>query len=241
MNKQTRSLEYIKRQAKKIKIELNISHTQALQLMAKKNGYSNWIHCQRILSKDHINEVPAVEEVEKLSFTNWLKKQKNRDSPLGDLAIDMLKCKDWPSYNNLEDYRSYIILKKIPYGAVPALERAWKSYKLFLKRKSLPQSNLKKLNRTILNKFKPRKIVFVNNITPLHYTKRKAEKFNLGDLAWISFDGRKALPVIIVEADDRHYTFKMERPLKKSGDQHYLFLDEVRSTPELACTNHVTN
>ena len=58
--------------------------------------------------------------------------------------------------------------------------------------------------------------------------------------AWISWNGVKAIPVTVLEADERFYTFKIERPLKKAGNQHYVRLDEVCSTPELACINHIT-
>lgn len=85
-----------------------------------------------------------------------------------------------------------------------------------------------------------RRVTYVKGVTPLPYTRRDIEKFRPGDEAWISWDGKKALPVILTEVDDIYYTFKIERPLKSAGDQHYLRLDEVRSTPELACKNHVT-
>jgi hypothetical protein len=87
---------------------------------------------------------------------------------------------------------------------------------------------------------KERKAVVVKGVTPLHYTKRTVEKFAPGDKAWISWDGKKALPVTLTEADDRYYTFKVEHPKKYAGQEYYLRLDEVRSTPELACLNRVT-
>jgi hypothetical protein len=81
----------------------------------------------------------------------------------------------------------------------------------------------------------------VHHAIPIHFRDRTAEKFVPGDKAWISWNGKKAIPVTITKVDDRHYTFRIERPLKKVGSVHFLFLDEVRSTPELACRNYVTN
>lgn len=240
MNSNITSLAYFKRLAKKLKKERNITHVQALDLVAKENGYSNWKHCLRELSKQPVQKVkPIIEEVV-LSFTDWLKKHKNRNSPLGDLATDALRDKGWPSYNTLEKYRDYLHFRSASYNAITALERAWKSYTAFLKRKKLPKSNSPVVKKSIVKKHDIRKIVYVSNTIPLPFTKRTAEKFNPGDPAWISWDGRKAIPVTIVEVDERHYTFKTERPLQKAGSQHYVFLDEVRSTPELACINHVT-
>jgi hypothetical protein len=238
MNKH-HSLEYIKRQAKKLKKERNITHTQALEILAKENGYSNWKHFQRSLSEQPAPGVKPVEEELQISFTDWLKKHKNRDSPLGDLATDAIKDAKWPSYNTLDEYRDYLYSHSAVYGAVRTLEGAWKSYKAYLKRKK--QSNLNRpKKKPIVKQHDSRKIVYINNVSPLHFTKRTVEKFNPSDPAWISWDGRKAIPVTIIEVDDIYYTFKVERPLKKAGDEYYLRLDEVRSTPELACINHVT-
>ena len=240
MNKKISTLAYLKRQAKKLKKARNISHAQALELIAKEYGYSNWKHCHRSLSEQRAHEVESPEKGFQLSFTEWLKKNKNRNSPLGDLATDVLRDKQWPSYNTLEDYRSYLNFKGAVYDAIIALEKAWKSYKTYLQRKKRPNSNKPMVKKSIAKKHDPRKIVYVSNTTPLPFTARTAEKFNPGDPAWISWDGRKAIPVTILEVDDRRYTFKIERPLKKAGDQHFLYLDEVRSTPELACINYVT-
>jgi len=85
-----------------------------------------------------------------------------------------------------------------------------------------------------------RRITIVKNIKPIHFDKRTSENFNVGDKAWISWNGRKAFPVTITEVTDRNYSFNIERPLKHKGNNHFLFLDEVRSTPELACINYVT-
>lgn len=100
---------------------------------------------------------------------------------------------------------------------------------------------MKKVKRSDQDKDDTRKIVFVKNVKPLHYSKRTIERFVPGDKAWVSWEGSKAIPVTILEVDERYYTFKTERPLKQNGNKYYLRFDEVRSTPELACINHVTS
>ena len=79
----------------------------------------------------------------------------------------------------------------------------------------------------------------------IHYAKRVAENLSVGADAWVSFDGRKALPVTITGIDERHYDVQMLRasrgPGIRAGNIHSLFLDEVRSTPEAACLNCVTS
>ena len=75
--------------------------------------------------------------------------------------------------------------------------------------------------------------------SPDGLTDRILEEFKIGAEAWISFDGRKALPVIVIEVNgDRGYSVRRERPPQSV---HSLFRDEVRSTPELACINCVTS
>ena len=71
-----------------------------------------------------------------LTFTEWLKKHKNRDSPLGDLATDMLRDKTWPMYTTLDSYQAYLSSKNADLGAVQTLKSAWKTYKAFLARKN---------------------------------------------------------------------------------------------------------
>ncbi|TKW61711.1 MAG: hypothetical protein DI628_03545 [Blastochloris viridis] len=87
---------------------------------------------------------------------------------------------------------------------------------------------------------KERKAIAVKGVTPLHYTKRTVETFVAGDKAWISWGGKKALPVTVTEVDDGYYSVQIEHPKKDAGNIHSLRLDEVRSTPELACLNCVT-
>jgi hypothetical protein len=177
-----------------------------------------------------------------LGFAEWLAKHKNRNSPLGDLAIKRgftVKGEGWPSYDNVEAYKDHLNIGDQPRGTTATLERAWKTYESFLKRKrsAIPE---KQVAKPALKKSTSRNIVFVKNVKPLHYTKRTVENFLPGDPAWISWDARKAIPVTVTEVDERYYTFTVERPLKNAGNEHYLRLDEVRSTPELACINCVT-
>jgi hypothetical protein len=187
------------------------------------------------------NEVTKFTEPQ-LNFASWLAKHKKRDSPLGDLANKRGfadKTGAWPSYNNLEEYKDYLLLNNPPLGATSALERAWKSYKSFFKRKSSSDPQ-KRSARPVVKTNDSRKIVFVKNVTPLPISKRTIEHFFAGDKAWISWMGRKAIPVTVVEVDKFGYVFRIERPLKDAGNTHAVRFDEVRSTPELACINHIT-
>ena len=90
-----------------------------------------------------------------------------------------------------------------------------------------------------------RQVITVKGVNPLHYSKRVAENLAIGTNAWVSFDGRKALPVTITGVDERHYDVQMLRPSRRlgirAGNTHSLFLDEVRSTPKAACLNCVTS
>jgi len=177
-----------------------------------------------------------------LNFAEWLAKQKNRDSPLGDLAQKRGfedRNSDWPCYNSLEDYKNYLMLNLPPIGAMITLERAWKSYKAFLKRKRSPDLNKRKSNPN-KKKYDARTIVFVKNATSLPLSKRTIEHFVAGDKAWISWEGKKAIPVTVLEVDEFGYVFRSERPFKNAGNKHAVRFDEVRSTPELACINYIT-
>lgn len=187
------------------------------------------------------NDVTPLAEPEP-NFAGWLARQKNRESPLGDLANKKgFAEKDglWPTYDNLVAYKDYLNFNHPPRGSLAILEKAWNTYKRFLKRQQSFNSD-KQMTKPTSKSNDLRTIVFVKNVTPLHFAKRTIENFVSGDKAWISWDGKKAIPVTILEVDERYYTFKLERPLKQAGSEHYLRLDEVRSTPELACINHVT-
>ncbi|MBC9911031.1 YozE family protein [Chitinophaga varians] len=238
------TLTYIKAQAKKFKRTHNVTYTKALDKIAKEYGYSNWMHCQRSLSQTQSSssilnvESPVVSP--QLSFSDWLKRHKNRNSPLGDLAKDTLRDRQWPENNSLEEYVDYLNSRNAYFAAVDALRSAWKSYKAYLKRSNSPKSKAVKKPRITSQKDDSRTIVYVNGVTPIHFPERNVEVFKPGDKAWISYNTRKALPVTVIEVDDRHYTVRIERPLKVAGDMLYFLLDEVRSTPELACRNYVT-
>lgn len=82
--------------------------------------------------------------------------------------------------------------------------------------------------------------MLVNHAAALNFLKRKAEKFNPKIKPRYHRTGRKAIPVTILKVEDRHYTFRLERPPKNAGSEHYLFLDKVRSTREFGCLNFVT-
>lgn len=237
MESNNHTISFYKLESKKLKRELGIRHTEALDITAKKYGFSNWKHCLR--SCDAKPE-PSDNIIAHVTFTDWLSKQVNRDSPLGDLARDVKTDSTWPSFDSFEQYESYLRSKGAARDAMYALKNAWKSYNANLKRSLLPNKD-KIVAKIPTPKNDIRKIVFVKNVIPLHYSKRIPEKFNVGDEAWISNDGRKAIPVVITEVDERHYSFRVERPLKNAGDEYYYRLDEVRSTPELACLNRLTS
>lgn len=236
MESQQHSIAYVKRQAKKIKKERGISHIEALEIISKSRGFSNWMHCQRSLSPKNDSIETAVIPVE-LSFTDWLKRHVNRDSPLGDLTRDMGRDKGWPTYNSLDEYLSYLRFQNAYYGAIDTLSRAWKSYKAYLKKKEDLTKDTTTPKKPIRKNYDERKIVYVKNVTSIHFSKRTVEKFVPGDKAWVSWDGRKAIPVTITAVDDTYYFFKTERPLNKASGSYFWYLDEVRSTPELACIN----
>lgn len=241
MKNQKHTLNYIKRQAKNLKRERGISHTEALESLSKDLGYSNWQHCRRLLDRQAEVQIDNGNKQFQLSFTDWLKKHVNRNAPLGDLARDASQDSSWPSYDNLNDYRDYLHSQNACSDAVITLDKAWKSYKSYLQRKKSSTSNKKETKMSAPAKQSQRKVVIVKNITPIHYSIRTVEKFIPGDEAWISWDGKKAVPVKVTEVDGPYYSFEVEAPQNKAGNEHYLRLDEVRSTPELACINCVTS
>ena len=89
-----------------------------------------------------------------------------------------------------------------------------------------------------------KKPVHISGIKPLHFLHRTAEDMVLGAEAWVSLDGKTALPARVVGRDDRHYDVEFERASARfgvrRGCQYSFFRDEVRSTPQLACMNMVT-
>lgn len=199
------------------------------------------LHHQIITSPQAINATKAHEEAE-ISFSAWLAKQKNRDTPLGDLAIKRGfadKSEGWPIYSSLKEYQDYLTSNHPPRGSMATLVRAWKSYQSYLQKKQL-SSPKKQAKKIVSKKDETRTVVSVKKAISLLYGKRTIEKFSPGDAAWISWDGKKAIPVSVLEVDERHYSVKIVSPPKKAGNRHSLFWDEVRSTPELACENLVT-
>lgn len=236
------TLAFIKIQAKKLKKQKGIGQRQALEVIAREQGYPNWKECLRILSLQILPETKQLATVPiSVSFTDWLKRHKNRDSPLGDLACDMLRDKEWPAYDTLKGYETYLERKDATWLAIEALKKAWRSYKSYLRVKASSNKPQKKTSRPVDPNLDTRKITFVKNAKPIHFKDRIAEEFNAGDKAWVSWDGRKAIPVTILTVDTHNYTFRNERPRKSAGNVYSLFLDEVRSTPELACTNRRTS
>lgn len=91
---------------------------------------------------------------------------------------------------------------------------------------------------------KMRKVAKVRGIKPLHFLQRTAEDIKVGAEAWVSLDGETALPARVIGKDDRHYEVQFECTSSRfsvyRGCKSSLFLDEVRSTPLLACINMVT-
>lgn len=237
MKPQEHTINYYKLQAKRLKKQLGIQYIEALNKVAEIYGFSNWTDCQRKCSDKSI--VPKI-NINLPSFTIWLQKQKNRQSPLGDLARDMIADKTWPLDGTHQIYSDYLDSRRASREAISTLKEAWKTYNNYLKRNLAPQQQ-KTSKKTSTAKADERKIVIVKNVIPIHFEKRTVEAFEPGDKAWISRDGRKALPVTITEVTEHHYSFRMERPLRVAGTEHFLFLDEVRSTPELACINRVTS
>jgi len=235
MKLQNHTINFYKLEAKRLKRKFNIKHTVALNRVAKKYGFINWIDCQRSVNS---NAESSATTTIPLNFSSWLRKQINRNSPLGDFARDVEKDTQWPLYDDLESYNIYLHSKGASGMAFIALKNAWKSFTAYLKINLLPKE--KKDSKPSIRNSDPRRITIVKNIKPIHFDKRTSEKFNVGDKAWVSWDGRKAYPVTITKVTDRKYLLNIERPLKDKGNIHSLFLDEVRSTPELACINHVT-
>ena len=52
MKKETRSIKRMKQEAKRIKKEENLKHSDALDLVAKKYGFDNWNVLSEELSRD---------------------------------------------------------------------------------------------------------------------------------------------------------------------------------------------
>ncbi|PZP83718.1 MAG: hypothetical protein DI582_10490 [Azospirillum brasilense] len=205
--------------------EENLTLMKIQHIFAVLVGFESWAEL--------INSSEAELELAKLLFDNQHK-----------ISLD-----GWQMYiageerdnNTTFDTKSRIEIFKAAFANVEGHHNTFGDYRLHKKPDSgreikRPQPAIKANPDGISS----RSVTYLKGITTLHYTKRDIEKFDVGDEAWISWDGKKALPVIITEVDDRHYSVKIERPLKQAGNVHSLFLDEVRSTPEAACQNCVT-
>jgi hypothetical protein len=46
------TIDYLKREAKKLKKEKNIKYSEALELIAADYGFRNWQHCIKTLNKE---------------------------------------------------------------------------------------------------------------------------------------------------------------------------------------------
>ena len=251
---QTHTADFLKRQAKTLKKSAGVSHTVALEMVAQKHNFASWRHFRNTQNGNPPSPPGAAAMSTSgpgggpgpVSFKQWLARHRKRDSQLGDIARDLSRDeaegKAWPDSQTIDAYLQHFEVSDYPLKAVGALENVWKSYQRFLKRERQP------IKRTANKNPKPakRRITFVKNVKQLHYAKRVAEKFSVGADAWVSFDGRKALPVTITGMDERHYDVQMLRASRglglggRAGSVYSLFLDEVRSTPETACINCVT-
>lgn len=68
-----------------------------------------------------------------MTFYSWLKKQKDRDDPIGDLASDVLRDSTLDTVkksNSLASWRSHLNQKGAPSQAIEALEEAFTEWKL---------------------------------------------------------------------------------------------------------------
>lgn len=136
MKLQNHTINFYKLQAKRLKRELNIKHTDALNIVAKDYGFTNWIDCQRNITS---NAESSATTTIPLNFTSWLRKQINRNSPLGDLARDVKRDTQWPLYDDLESYNIYLHSKGVSGIVFIVLKNAWKSFTAYLTRNLLPK------------------------------------------------------------------------------------------------------
>jgi hypothetical protein len=89
-----------------------------------------------------------------------------------------------------------------------------------------------------------RKPVKVKGAKPLPVRRRTLQEIEIDTEAWVSYDGKLALPVCVLAKDDRNYLIEFEytsrRAARLRGDRVYVYRDELRTTPEAACVNRVT-
>lgn len=69
-----------------------------------------------------------------LSFTQWLARAQNSDSPLGDLARDVARDPDWPGDADISQvYLRYLSSRHASESAINVWRKAWKSYSAYLR------------------------------------------------------------------------------------------------------------
>lgn len=65
-----------------------------------------------------------------IPFRAWLRRHRDADTPIGDLARDSLADRDWPrGPGSLRRYLAYLVAVGACNGAVVALEEAWGLYR----------------------------------------------------------------------------------------------------------------
>jgi uncharacterized protein YozE (UPF0346 family) len=70
-------------------------------------------------------------------FRDWLKRQKNRDDPIGDFATDMLRDSSFPIEDNLENIHVHLHVLRACMEAHVSLDEAWNAYKRKNKRNGI--------------------------------------------------------------------------------------------------------
>jgi len=69
-----------------------------------------------------------------MDFVEWISRLKNRDTPTGDLASDILSDKNFPRNADKETILSYLRSCNACDGAISAFKSAWRSYQSYLKK-----------------------------------------------------------------------------------------------------------
>ena len=65
-----------------------------------------------------------------MNFTEWLAKQRNRDTPTGDLARDAAEDRDWPAEGTtLAVFEEQLRRMHASNAPHEALAQAWRSYR----------------------------------------------------------------------------------------------------------------
>lgn len=63
-------------------------------------------------------------------FYRWLKRQADRDDPIGDLASDVMQDKEAPTIpGNQTAWLKHLELRRAHRDAITAFKEAWKEYK----------------------------------------------------------------------------------------------------------------